>query len=102
MTKILQFISVFLDLSIALCILYALLMVIVFFFQQLYIRIQCRYRGFREKPGRACVICKYQSECDRAWKSEEYKQYILRRASHPDQAQELFDEIRAEEESKPK
>ena len=102
MTKILQFISVCLDLTIALCILYALLMVIVFYSQQLYIRIRCRYRGFREKPGRACAICKYQSECGRAWTSEEYKQYILRRASHLDQAQELFDEIRAEEESKPK
>ena len=102
MTKILQFIAVFLDLSIALCVLYALLMAIVLSFRQLYFRIRCGYRGFKEKPGRVCVICKYQGECDRAWESEEYKQYILRRASHPDQARGMLYEIRPEEESKPK
>lgn len=102
MIKILPFITVFLDCCIACLLLYVLWIVVVVSIQQLYIRIRCRYRGFREKPGRACVICKYQSECGRAWKSEEYKQYILRRASYPEQAQELFDEIRAEEESKPK
>ena len=100
--NIFQFIAVFLDLSIAFLILYLLLMIIVLFFQQLYIRTRCQYRGFKEKPGRACVVCKYQKECSRAWKSKDYVQYIFCRASHPDQAQELFDEIQPEEESNPK
>lgn len=100
MIKILQFIAVFLDLGLFLFSLCALPIMLIFFFQQIYIRMRCKYRGFREKPGRACVICKYQKECVRASESEEYERYFFCRISHPDQAQELFDEIRAEEESK--
>ena len=102
MTKISQFIVVLLDCCIVGLLLYVLWIAMAVSFQQLYIRIRCGYRGFKEKPGRACVICKYQGECGRAWESEEYRQYILRRVSHPDQARGMLDEIRAEEESKPK
>lgn len=102
MTKVLQFVAVFLDLGIASFFILALLFTIVTFFQQVYIRMRCKYRGFKEKPGRACVICDYQGECYRAWKSREYERYFFCRISHPDQAQTLFDEIQAEEEAKSK
>lgn len=100
MIKIIQFIAVFLELGTACFILYALLLLVIEFFQQLHIRMRCKYRGFREKPGRACVICKDQEDCNRACKSREYAEYFFCRISHPDQAREMFDEIRAEEKAK--
>lgn len=102
MMKFLQFIAVFSDLGIICCFLYALFLMVKLFSRQIYIRTRCRYRGLMEKPGRACVICDYQGECGRARKSKEYERYFFLRFSDPDQAQELFDEIRAEGEVKSK
>lgn len=102
MIKILQFIVVFLDLSTVCFFLLALLYTVIAFFQQIYIRIHCKYRGLTEKPGRGCVTCDYQEECGRAWESQEYQHYFFNRTLHPDQAQALFDEIQAEEDAKSK
>ena len=97
MGTILQLLAVFLDCCIAGLILYVLWIAVSAAFQQLYIRMRCKYRGFKEKPGRACVICDYQRKCGRAWKSKEYERYFFCRITHPDQAQKLFEEIREEE-----
>lgn len=102
MTKFLQFLAVFLDLCILCCLLYSLLLIVIVSIEQLCIRTRCKYKGRKEKPGRACVICDDQDQCSRAWQSEEYQKYFFCRFSHPDQAQKLFDEIRAEEETKSK
>ncbi|MCX4372960.1 MAG: hypothetical protein OSJ58_14290 [Dysosmobacter sp.] len=69
----------------------------VHFAVQFYIRKMCRYRGVKEKPGRACVICAYNEKCSRAKSSKEYKQFAYYRKVLPDRAKALFDEIWAEE-----
>lgn len=100
MIKSLQFVAALLDLNILGCLLYVLLIMIGILIEQLYIRMRCRYRGIKQKPGRACVTCDYRHQCGRVWKSEEYRRYICYRGNFPDQAKELLDEIWEEEEAK--
>lgn len=99
MIKLLQSFVLFLDLAILFCLLCAFVLLIAALVQQIYIRTKCRYKGFREKPGRACVICEHHSQCERAWKSESYEQYFHCRITSPDQAKKLFDEIWREEQA---
>lgn len=74
-------------------ILYAASFLCVDLLKQRYIRKLCKYRGGREKPGSACVICAYHHQCARAKQSTEYKWYSYCRRVLPDKAKELFDEI---------
>lgn len=68
--------------------------------KQHYIRALCKYKGAKEQPGAACVICAYHHQCDRASQSKEYKQYSYCRRVLPDQAKALFDEIWEAEKAK--
>lgn len=95
-----QHLVLLIDWAILWCFIYALWIIISGFIYQLYIRTRCRYKGIKEKPGRACVICDHQRQCDRAMKSEEYKQYFQCYITSPEQAKKMFDEIWAEETAK--
>ena len=70
------------------------------FLKQRYVRKLCKYRGARQKTGRACVICAYHHDCSRAKQSEAYRAYSYYRRVLPDQAKEIFDEIWEEEKAK--
>ena len=97
MIKFLQFIVVLLDFGLTFFSLFVLPIIATLFFQQIYIRTQCKYKRFMEKPGRACVTCDYHWDCGRAKKSKEYERYSSLLLSDLHQAKKLFDEIQAEE-----
>ena len=62
-----------------------------------YLKDLCKYGGTKEKPGRACVVCSYNHQCDRARESKELKDYYYWRKMVPAKGKAIYDEIWEEE-----
>lgn len=58
-----------------------------------YLKDLCKYVGTKEKPGRACVVCSYNHQCNRARESEELKNYYYWRKMIPEKGKAIYDEI---------